>query len=62
MKKDETDGYTSVQLGAGDKKLKRTTLPERGHFEKANVDPKREVGEFRVTSDALVAPGTSICM
>jgi large subunit ribosomal protein L3 len=37
VKTDETDGYTAVQLGAGAKKAKNTTKPERGHFGKADI-------------------------
>ena len=31
----ETDGYTAVQVGFVDKKLKQVTKPEAGHFKKA---------------------------
>jgi large subunit ribosomal protein L3 len=43
----ETDGYESVQLGFGEKKEKNTTKAEFGHFQKAGVEPKRDVVEFR---------------
>jgi len=33
-------GYTAVQLGAGVIKVKNVTKAERGHFAKANVEPK----------------------
>jgi large subunit ribosomal protein L3 len=39
----ERDGYTAVQLGAGTAKAKRTTQPMRGHFAKAQVEPKRKI-------------------
>ena len=44
----EKDGYTAVQLGSGFVKAKSVTKPERGHFAKASVEPKRKVAEFRV--------------
>ncbi|WP_347157141.1 50S ribosomal protein L3 [Pontibacter chitinilyticus] len=44
----ETDGYAAVQLGYGEKKLKRTTKAEAGHFQKANTSPKKKVAEFDV--------------
>ncbi|QCR23462.1 50S ribosomal protein L3 [Pontibacter sp. SGAir0037] len=44
----ETDGYAAVQLGYGEKKLKRTTKAEAGHFKKANTSPKKKVAEFDV--------------
>ena len=60
VKTDETDGYTAVQLGAGSKKAKNTTKPERGHFGKAEVEPKAKVAEFRVDADAVLQPGATI--
>jgi large subunit ribosomal protein L3 len=60
VKTDETDGYTAVQLGAGTKKAKNTTKPERGHFGKAEVEPKAKVAEFRVDADAVLQPGATI--
>ncbi len=42
----ETDGYEAVQLGYGDKKLKRVTKAEAGHYKKANTAPKKKVAEF----------------
>ena len=56
----ETDGYTAVQLGAGLAKVKRTTAAQRGHFAKANVEPKRKVAEFRVTPDCMIGVGEEI--
>jgi len=56
----EKDGYTAVQLGAGTAKAKRTTAPMRGHFAKANVEPKRKVCEFRVSEENLIAVGEEI--
>ncbi len=65
VKKATTDGYTSVQLGAGEKKLKNTSQPERGHLDRwidgdGSAAPKRKLWEFRVTPDALLHPGTPI--
>jgi large subunit ribosomal protein L3 len=56
----ERDGYTAVQLGAGTAKAKRVTQPLRGHFAKAQVEPKRKVAEFRVTPENLIAVGEEI--
>lgn len=60
----ENDGYEAVQVGFGDKKEKIVTKdksgqksianrhgvnkPEKGHFDKAGVSPKRFVREFRL--------------
>ena len=58
----ENDGYNSIQMGFGDIKLKykkgtrtakfdekpiNVTLAMQGHFEKADVAPKRVLKEFR---------------
>ena len=56
----ERDGYTAVQLGAGTAKAKRTSAGMRGHFAKANVEPKRKIAEFRVTPDCLIDVGAEI--
>lgn len=56
----DKDGYTAVQLGAGTAKAKRTTAAQRGHFAKANVEPKRKIAEFRVTPDCLIDVGAEI--
>ena len=56
----ETDGYTAVQLGVGTQKTHRVTQPMRGHFAKANVEPKRKLQEFRVSTDNLLEIGDEI--
>jgi large subunit ribosomal protein L3 len=56
----DKDGYTAVQLGAGTAKVKRTSAPMRGHFAKANVEPKRKVCEFRVAEENLIPVGEEI--
>jgi large subunit ribosomal protein L3 len=60
QKTSEKDGYTALQLGVGLAKAKNTSKPERGHFAKAKVEPKRRLAEFRVADDALVDVGTEI--
>lgn len=47
VKTEETDGYSAVQLAFGNKKAKRTTKALKGHFEKAGVEQRRHVVEFR---------------
>ncbi len=56
----EKDGYTALQLGAGKAKVKRVTAPMRGHFAKAEVEPRRKLAEFRVSDDNLVAVGSEL--
>ncbi len=47
VKSEDSDGYTAVQLGFGDKKVKNTTKALQGHFDKAGTSPKRHLREFR---------------
>jgi len=56
----ERDGYTAVQLGAGVAKAKNVAKPQRGHFGKAEVEPKAIVHEFRVSEDNLLDVGAEI--
>src|SRR5438105_8575248 len=56
----DKDGYTALQLGVGNAKVKNVTKPQRGHFAKAKVEPKAKLAEFRVSEDALVPVGAEI--
>lgn len=56
----DRDGYVAVQLGAGTAKAKNVAKPQRGHFGKAEVEPKARLAEFRVSHDALVDVGAEI--
>jgi len=53
----DKDGYVALQLGAGAKKAKNTSKAERGHFGKAQVEPKAVTAEFRVDEDGLIDVG-----
>ena len=55
-----TRGYDAVQLGAGSAKVKRMSKAMRGHFAKANVEPKQKLSEFRVSEDALLGVGAEL--
>lgn len=44
----ESDGYVAVQLGYGDIWAKKVSKPAKGHFDKADVAPKRTLREFRL--------------
>jgi large subunit ribosomal protein L3 len=60
VKTAERDGYTAVQLGVGRAKVKNVTQPMRGHYAKAKVEPKRKLGEFRVSEEALLEVGARL--
>ncbi len=50
----ENDGYAAVQLGFGDVSPKHVNKPMKGHFDKADVAPKKTLKEFRFEDcDAL---------
>ncbi len=57
---EEKNGYTALQLGAGARKIKRTTKASRGQFAAANVEPKQKLVEFRVSPDNLIDVGAEL--
>ena len=46
----ETDGYNAIQLGFGDEKESKINKPEKGHFAKSKLTPKKHLREFRLDS------------
>ena len=44
----ESDGYQAVQLGFGDIAARKVNKPAKGHFDKADVAPKKTLREFRL--------------
>lgn len=53
----ESDGYQAVQLGFGDIAAKKVTKPAKGHFDKADVAPKKTLREFRLADISSVNVG-----
>jgi len=47
-KKNETDGYSAIQLGFKDMKENKVIKPAKGQFQKVNVNPLRFIKEFRI--------------
>jgi large subunit ribosomal protein L3 len=56
----ERDGYSALQLGVGEAKVKNVSKQMRGHFAKSKVEPKRKLAEFRVSDDALIDVGSEL--
>ena len=56
----DRDGYTSLQLGAGDAKPKRVSKAERERFAKANVTPKMKLVEFRIDGENFIDVGSEL--
>jgi large subunit ribosomal protein L3 len=44
----EKEGYASIQLGFEDIEERKLTKPQKGHFQKSGVFPKRHLKEFRL--------------
>ena len=57
VKDRDTDGYDAVQLGFGDRKPHRSTMPAIGHAAKAGTGPKQFVAEIRLDEPATVQRG-----
>ena len=51
----DKDGYLALQLGFGERRPARTTKALGGHFQKANVAPRRYLRETRVTAEEAEA-------
>jgi len=60
QKTQERDGYTALQLGAGEAKPKRVSKAERERFAKASVTPKRKLVEFRVAAENVIEVGAAM--
>ena len=54
-KTEQTDGYSALQLGFGEKRRKTTSKPMLGHFEKAKIAPQRHLHESRIGAEDAAA-------
>ena len=57
---DDKNGYTALQLGAGQRKPARVSKAVRESFARVQIEPKRKMVEFRVTPDNLIEVGATI--
>ena len=57
-KTQDRDGYTALQLGAGEAKVKRVSKAERERFAKAGVTPKQKLIEFRIDAGNEINVGS----
>jgi large subunit ribosomal protein L3 len=53
IKTEETDGYTAIQIAAGEKRNSRLNKATVGHLAKANVESATKFVEFRLDSAEL---------
>ena len=56
----ENDGYSAVQVGFGEIREKLVNKPEKGHFDKAGVEVKRMLTEFRLDNAETYKTGDVI--
>jgi large subunit ribosomal protein L3 len=56
----EKDGYAAVQIAFGDIDPRKVNKPEKGHFEKAGLAPRRHLVELRTSDAAEYAAGQEI--
>lgn len=56
----ETDGYDAVQVAYGETKPHRVNKPMKGHFDKAGVEAKKHLVEFRVEEGEAYEIGQTI--
>lgn len=52
VKRAESDGYCSYQIGFGEIKESRLSQPLAGHFKKASAEPKRFLREVRCETES----------
>jgi len=56
----EKDGYAAVQLAFGEIDPRKVNKPEKAHFEKAGVAPRRHLVELRTSDAAEYAAGQEV--
>jgi len=56
----EKDGYAAVQIAFGEIDPRKVNQPEKGHFEKAGIAPRRHLVELRTSDAADYAAGQEI--
>ena len=55
VKSEENDGYSAIQVKAGQHKTSHVTKPLAGHYAKANVAPGKILREFLVNDEVIQA-------
>lgn len=56
----ENDGYDAIQVGFGEVKVNKLNKPAKGHFDKAGVEPKKVLKEFRLDDISSFEVGSEI--
>ncbi|MGR4010764.1 50S ribosomal protein L3 [Leucobacter sp. 1207-22] len=58
----ELDGYSAIQIAAGQIDPRKVNKPSAGHFEKAGVTPRRHLTEVRTADAAEYALGQELTL
>jgi large subunit ribosomal protein L3 len=56
----EVDGYSAIQIAAGQIDPRKVSKPAAGHFTKAGVTPRRHLTEIRTADAAEYQPGQEL--
>ena len=56
----EVDGYSAIQIAAGQIDPRKVNKPSNGHFAKAGVTPRRHLTEIRTADAADYQPGQEL--
>jgi len=62
VKSEQTDGYSAIQVGFGEKKATRVNKPISGHVQKSGSEGFYFIREFRVTDPAAFSVGQEITL
>lgn len=60
VKTPERDGYSALQVTIGSVKPQRVTKPQKGHFDRAGVEPGRKLVELRVDDVSSYSVGQEL--
>lgn len=60
VRTEEKDGYNAIQVGFGERKLSRTSKPQKTVYAKKGLSPKQHLKEFRVSKENLLKEGDII--
>jgi large subunit ribosomal protein L3 len=60
IKSGEKDGYSAIQVTAGEVKASRVNKPTAGHFSKSSIEAGRRLWEFRTTESDELNIGDSL--
>jgi len=60
IKTEQTDGYSSVQVGYGEVKEKALNRPKLGHLKKSGASPVRHLREYRVSDTGEFEIGQAV--